>query len=490
MEPMSFDEFKYNWVEFLNENDLKCVVCEQVMRRKNFSTHIKSKHCVSGAYLCALCPESFFRPEHRIQHMTQNHRGIFYCSTCNIQFYKNSRYAKHMSEVHAIEIDKTDSYEVDLGLEQLKFVPFVQRIPEDDQLSVTSSTIIEPDPMEGMMQLLSTSEEMTRNEFLSRYIKVIGKDRHCLACDKVFNHSSIYHHLIHLHSTILPFKCPFCDVRFERTVQRSKHLQMFHPDEYKCNECGVQFSKHIKYSEHMSSEHNIFVTTPKSPLEVRDLSSLDLKYVAQKSIEEGMWHEDESSYVNSTTYSEYQNESKNGNNELISIKRDHPETPTISFVEDDQLVEIREPTNVTGTELGDELPYLDFKSKYIEIVDGASSKCLACNRIILKTSVCAHMRLWHATAMIYNCELCPIGFRRGDYRMRHMGFQHPESYKCSQCNTQFYYSAMYKEHLWTEHKIEINVPILKHKDDIDVPLENLKFAPYVPEELRVKNFPI
>ncbi|CAG9806118.1 unnamed protein product [Chironomus riparius] len=486
MEPISFDEFKQNWVEFLNENDLKCLVCEQVMRRKNFSTHVKSKHCVSGAYLCALCPESFYRPEQRIQHMSQNHRGIFYCTSCNIQFYRNSRYAKHMNDLHGIEIDNYDSYEVDLGLEELKFVPFVQRISEDDQLSITSSTVNEPDPMEGMMQLLSTSEEMTRNEFMSRYIKVMGKERHCLACDQMFYHSSIYHHLIHLHSTVLPFKCPFCDVRFERTVQRSRHLQIFHPDDYKCNECGLQFPKHIKYSEHMSHEHNIIVTTTKSPLEVRDLSSLDLKYVAQKSMEEGLWQDDESSYANSTAFSnEHQDESNNTNTTHMNLKTDHDENPTISYVEDDQLVEIPAPTNVSAPALDDELPYSDFKAKYLKNIDGASAKCEACNRIILKTSVCAHMRLWHATAMLYNCELCPIGFRRSDYRTRHMGFAHPESYKCSECNLQLYYSAMYKEHLWSTHKIKIDVPILKHKDDIDVPLENMKFAPYVPEELRL-----
>jgi len=489
MEPISFDEFKQNWVEFINENDLKCLVCELVMKGKNFGSHVKSKHCVSGAYLCALCPESFYRPENRIQHMTQNHRGIFFCNTCNIQFYRNSRYAKHMNELHGIEIDNYDSYEVDLNLNELKFVPFVQRIPEDDQLSLPS-TVNEPDPMEEMMQLISTSEEMTRNEFMRRYIKVIGKDRHCLACDKVFFHSSIYHHLIHLHSTILPFKCPFCDVRFERTVQRSKHLQMFHPDEYKCNECGLQFQKHIKYSEHMSSEHNTFVTTTKSPLEVSDLSSLDLKYVAHKSAEESLWQDDESAFINSTGYSEYQEESRNDDSLLLNIKSDKPETPTISYVEDDQLVEIPAPTNFAAPALEDELPYLEFKAKYLKHIDGASAKCLACNRIILKTSVCAHMRLWHATAMIYNCELCPIGFRRGDYRMRHMALQHPENFKCSECNAQFYYSAMYKEHLWSEHKIKMNIPILKHKDDIDVPLENLKFAPYVPEELRVSNYGI
>ncbi|XP_070498880.1 zinc finger protein Xfin-like [Chironomus tepperi] len=482
MEPITFDEFKQNWVEVINENDLKCLVCELVMRKKNFGAHLRSKHCVSGAYLCALCPERFIRAEHRIQHMTQNHRGIFYCNSCSIQFYRNSRYSKHMSELHGIEIDDYDSYEVDLSLYELKFVPFVQKIPEDDQLSITSSTINEPDPIEGMMQMLTTSEEMTRNEFMSRYIKVMGKERHCLACDKTFYHSSIYHHLIHLHSTVLPFKCPFCDVRFERTVQRAKHLQMFHPEDYKCNECGVQFSKHVKYSEHMSSEHNIVVTTQKSPLEIRDLSSLDLKYVAQKSMDENLWQEDESAFTNSNEYPEYQDDSSNA---PMHIKSDKPEIPTISYVEDDQLVEIPAPKNVAAPSLEDELPYLEFKAKYVESFDGSSSKCLACNSIILKTSVCAHMRLWHATAMIFNCELCPIGFRRGDYRMRHMSLQHPDSYKCPECSTQFYYSAMFKEHVWAEHKIKMDVPVLKHKDDIDVPLENLMFAPYVPKELRL-----
>lgn len=489
-EPMSLEEFKQNWVEVMNATDLKCLVCEQVLKTRSLGPHLKAKHCTTGAYLCALCPESFYRYEQRIKHMSQNHRGIFFCDVCNIQFYRNSHYAKHMLEDHGIEIDGRDSYEVDPSINDLKFVPFVKKPIEDDQMSFSSSNINDSDildPMEEMMQLMPTTEELSRNEFISKYVRSVGSEKHCLACDKIFTNSSIYHHLIHIHATVLPFKCPFCDVRFERSVTRSKHLQYFHPDDYKCNECGLQFQKHVKYSDHMWIEHNLTVTTPKSPYEEDDLGSGDLKYAAQKNTEEVFWQEEENSVANSTGYSdtnEYQDNSiKADDHILVNMKTDKADHQTISYVEDNALVEIPVQNQFTSGE--EEMSYAQFREIYLKKIDSNNTKCLACNRILLRSSVGPHMRLWHAVGMMHNCEVCPAGFRRGDYRMRHMASAHPDTYKCSECGSQFYYSMLYKDHMSIDHKIYVEVPRLKAKQEIDVPLENMKFAPHIPEMVRV-----
>lgn len=228
---MTFEEFRQNWMEDINEAEMKCLVCDLVLKKKNFSFHIKARHCTTGAFLCAVCDQKFYRPEHRIQHMSKNHHGIFFCKTCNIQFYRNSRYAKHMIEVHEIEMDIEDNLEVDVNLYDLRFVATINKDEEPDSLP---SIVHEPDnmdPMEEMMHKMSNSEEMTRNEFMSKFIRNSGRDKKCLACDKTFQQTSIYHHLIHFHATIFPFKCPFCSVRFERSYTRSRHIQVFHPNE-------------------------------------------------------------------------------------------------------------------------------------------------------------------------------------------------------------------------------------------------------------------
>lgn len=165
--------------------------------------------------------------------MTQSHHGIFYCMPCNTQFYRNSRFAKHMNEIHGIDMDSSDNYEVDVNVYDLRFEATI-RNNDDDNNSLPSiihdSEVLDP-IIEMMNEIGSTSEEMTRTEFIENFITGIGKERHCLACDKTFLFTSIYHHLIHFHAVSLPFKCPFCNVRFERSYTRNRHLQLFHPKE-------------------------------------------------------------------------------------------------------------------------------------------------------------------------------------------------------------------------------------------------------------------
>jgi hypothetical protein len=235
-ESMTYEEFRHNWVEDINEMQVKCLVCDQGMLKRSYALHIKTHHCSNGAFLCAVCPERFYRPEHRVQHMAQKHEGIFNCNTCNIQFVRNSKYAKHMSQIHGISLEKTEEYEIDPDLYNLRFVPTMKKHHDEEQNYFLSLHSLEPDevadPMEEMMQQFSNSEEMTRSEFIAKYISPISKEtKHCSACNNKFTTSSLYHHLIHFHAVTYPFKCPFCDLRLERTTHRARHLQVFHPNE-------------------------------------------------------------------------------------------------------------------------------------------------------------------------------------------------------------------------------------------------------------------
>lgn len=234
----------------------------------------------------------------------------------------------------------------------------------------------------------------------------------------------------------------------------------------------------------MIIEHNIVVTSQKSLLEEQDLSSTELKYVFSRSTDDA-WEEEENQIENS---SESNNFSKHKD---ICFSRSQVKIESSPNINSKNLSKTLIYDNINQNiynnqpKIDIELPYLQFKNRFMQSIDSSTTKCLPCNRIIIKTSVCAHLRLWHASSMMFNCELCPIGFRRADYRQRHMSIHHPKDFKCLKCNLQFHYSSIYREHLWEAHKIRIDTFELKDRDDVDVPLEKMKFIEHVPDSLRV-----
>lgn len=443
---------------------------------------------------------------------------MFYCHTCNIQFYRNSRYALHMKSLHGIEVDATDSYAVDLNLDELLYVATIKRYSgEEPNTSAVgqeeSVEYVEEEPEEAEPEQEVAGELMNRDTFLERYIKILGKEsRRCLACDKMMLKGSMYNHLMRYHATIQPFKCPFCELRLERAPHRIKHIQMFHPNEYKCLECGIQFQKHARYSEHMLVEHNEIVKTSKAPGEEVDLSSLDIMYVAQREGDDNFWQDDDNSMTeNSSAANQMVNQgastSAQSDDKFLKPRvKDEPIHREATLVH--SIFGSDEPLQEENSEecpAGDvEYSYFDFKNQFTAPYDSINFKCLPCNKAIAKTSACAHFRLWHAITMrfvcftftyfeffttnyfsSYNCELCPIGFQRSDYRFRHMSSAHPNDFKCNLCDTQFYRSVLYKSHMKDTHQIILNMPELKTKDEVDVPLEKMKFKEHVPDSIRV-----
>lgn len=155
-----------------------------------------------------------------------------------------------MKEVHEIELDYNDRVEVDLNVNNLRFVASIRKINNDEHRSIADNYNQDEeeedenmDPMEEMMQQISSTEEMNRTDFMVTYFRNINREtKHCTACQKNFQSSSIYHHLVHFHATIFPYKCPFCELRLERSVTRARHMQIFHP-----NEVSIKTFYNLKY---------------------------------------------------------------------------------------------------------------------------------------------------------------------------------------------------------------------------------------------------
>lgn len=145
-----------------------------------------------------------------------------------------------MKEVHGIEMDSKDRIEVDINVCDLRFVASIRKNVNVSRDSLDSKNQREDDneeevenidPIEEMMQQISNNEGMSRTEFIKNYFRNVNKDtKYCTACEKNFQASSLYHHLIHSHATIFPFKCSHCELRLERSSTRARHMQIFHPN--------------------------------------------------------------------------------------------------------------------------------------------------------------------------------------------------------------------------------------------------------------------
>jgi hypothetical protein len=171
--------------------------------------------------------------------------------------------------------------------------------------------------------------------------------------------------------------------------------------------CGLQFQKHVKYADHMMMEHNETKIAEKSLLEEEDLHSSEIRYVARRLVDDYQFQEEEINPI--------------GNSTMVSNGSIEPESSSLPKMKiksepfDDKITRHVFPKMNDEPEK-EEMLYHDYKKKYFVNIDGLTFKCIPCNRSIIKTSVCAHLRLYHATRPMFNCELCQMGFRRHDYR--------------------------------------------------------------------------
>jgi Zinc finger, C2H2 type len=426
---------------------------------------MKARHATAGAFKCALCSEEFYRPENRIQHMSRDHRGEIFCTVCNIQFSQNSRYAKHMMEMHNTKVDAVDHKTLDLHLEELLYSATIRNPKED--LDTTEDL---PQTMPKSETPPAQESAMTRDDFISRYIKPYRDSKRCSDCKKSFNKNSLHAHLIKYHSNTLPFKCSFCDHRFERLDQRFRHLNIHHPDKNKCAKCGMQFHKHTQFIEHMLADHNVHVKLKKPPGEEKDLSSFEMLYSKRRheNTDEQDTQDEEDSFLKLNTSSGSQSDRVL----RTKIKEEPTDTPPIMhsiFGEEEPLV--------SETSVKKELyTYTEFKLRFTKEHDALNFFCSPCQQVFPKTSSAAHMRLWHASTACFFCEICSEGFKRMDYRARHLKSSHPLDYFCRKCDIQFHRSVLYIKHMLEAHQKKVSVPVLKRQDEIDIPLEKLKFV--------------
>ncbi|CRK99722.1 CLUMA_CG013003, isoform A [Clunio marinus] len=463
---VSFNYFEFcdTFTTALNSTDIRCNVCSLTMRKKNFGCHLKCRHAVSGAFKCAVCPNNFFRPEHRMQHMSKSHPGMFFCSTCNIQFYVNSRFSLHMRDQHDIEIDPSDNYKVDLNLNELQYQAKNQNFRDEDAIAVPSIIHEDEEQNEDELSRDEQREMLTREEFLERYITTVNRTtRKCHPCDKTILSSSIFNHLMSYHATILPYKCPFCDLRLLQNHTRIRHIQIFHPNDYKCTNCGLQYYKHATYAEHMLIEHNTRKIQPKSAGEEKDLSSFEIKYVKDR--RDDMQDEDLQNSETSSTTSTVKSPYKVSEGFLI---------PKVKKEPIEKQLTVR-----SSVESKKEFDFTTFKEKFLIHGTNSQFKCIPCKRLVMRNQIHAHLRYWHAKTMSYNCELCDAGFRRSDYMKRHLQTTHPNNFYCSHCNEQFLCARSYNIHMSGQHKVMKRILERKPFEVLCVPLPNLKYAEHV-----------
>lgn len=157
----------------------------------------------------------------------------------------------------------------------------------------------------------------------------------------------------------------------------------------------------------MMIEHNETVMSEKGPFEEEDISTAELRYTAYRPSESSIWQDDDMNSSNNSTMLSYfyqdneqqQEEFDDMEESTSSIKNEEDKIPALL-----QEVALEQFPEGKGS-----YAYQDFKDKFLKNIDGITFECIPCKRVIIRTSVCAHLRLWHASKMMFNCELCPLG---------------------------------------------------------------------------------
>ena len=308
---------------------------------------------------------------------------------------------------------------------------------------------------------------LTRTAFMNKYFRTTSKDqRKCLPCDKIFPKGSLHSHLVKSHATVLPLKCPFCDLRLEYSSQRIRHMQFFHPHDYKCHECGLQFQKHSFFTTHMKVEHDKFETSKKSPFEEADIAQHDLKYVTHRDD----WQEDASTTTESYSAESRKPSTSSASTEIFIKPKIKDEPQQAECI-------VQSSSEMFASDGRGWLTFSEFKAKYITSTnnDFNNANCVACKIRINRQYLGQHLRLRHANKDSFFCELCPQSFRSEAARNGHMNVAHPSSYKCAKCDMQFHYSVVFRNHLKNVHGVVSSLPTLKPSCNMEISLENLKF---------------
>lgn len=127
------------------------------------------------------------------------------------------------------------------------------------------------------------------------------------------------------------------------------------------------------------------------------------------------------------------------------------------------------------------MTFNEFSQNFIKD-SGVSIVCKVCNVSLSKFTLKKHVRLFHATTKSFFCELCSEGFRKAEERTQHMAASHPGHFKCSSCKVQFYISSSFVEHMQIIHNESVSLQPLKKLNEIDVPIERLRFTKEITED--------
>jgi DNA-directed RNA polymerase subunit RPC12/RpoP len=238
------------------------------------------------SYRCELCPEAFFRNDHRVKHFAIAHSNSYKCNECDLQFDRAYKYDAHNVQ-HGIPVkslkveDGKDKY--DLRLNDIKFIENTRNYDytTDDALLHQESRAT------SNLNTLNSEPLMTKDEFCEKYIGFVSdKLLNCVACQQEIQKGSLISHLTWKHAVKKPLKCPFCNERVVKTQARLIHMAKCHPDDYKCADCNLQVAKHSLLVDHVKECHNKKLLTKPSSFEEEDFHTCDLRFVANKNEDE------------------------------------------------------------------------------------------------------------------------------------------------------------------------------------------------------------
>lgn len=489
---ISYNEFRENCIEDINADTIKCLICDQKLKNSNFGSHVRTKHTLNNSFRCAVCPESFRYEPERIDHMFTQHQEMFTCHTCEVQFVSNSRFALHMKQYHSKTVsDSSDKYQTDLKLSELIYVARICRTygKKFETETLTERKVEGEDDDQQTANQAVVNQGFNKKDFIEKCLKPYNNDnKFCIPCNLPVQTKNLSYHMMKFHASLLPYKCPFCHLRFEFHSYRMRHMLKRHPDDYKCVQCGLQFAASEDIAVHLLNEHNISSIYEQAPGQEKDLHATEIRYVASPSSKHNTADSSRSSSVSvqEPSTSTYQRISRSRSASANRRESTHQKEQFIKPVIKSEPVF---PEVIMHSIFGHENPVIDhdsgesedmsyeqFAKRHILNIGKDEIKCVPCDLILPKGRLLIHVRQYHATKQCFSCELCPQGFHRTDERKRHMGKFHPNQYKCDPCEEQFISAHSVMTHMKEVHQTIVRLPILKPAHEIDVPLAMMRLV--------------
>ena len=282
-----------------------CDLCGKTLKNANaLKKHMKKEHSENVEVMCDICGKTCKSDENLRTHIKDTHFKYFICTICDT-FYKSKRsLVNHYSEAHQVFCKQTHVYVCSIAKCQEKFDSSRQlsqhmqnehslnnlhrcskcdfTFPTPTLVTVHLLECHDFDPFKDSTSLIPTKVKVIRDPNLDKPFKcdfcdtrfnlkrtmaIHIKQKHLtdnhIKCDKcdftAYSDYVLRKHVLERHAPQTLYPCDKCSYSTNKRSQLTHHIQRVHEkiSAFQCSECQKEITGKKKYAEHLLSVHNI-----------------------------------------------------------------------------------------------------------------------------------------------------------------------------------------------------------------------------------------